>query len=184
MLRSARWLGVLSMFAVACSGEAQSDIAVSTGNLTGDTQVPPVLTNDGLEAWLAKRHFDGWTCEPSIRPSRPPGGTAPNRVWQNDLSANHGDGEYPVGSTSVRELYDNGGAMVGHAVTVKVAAGGGNAWFWYEKRGTNVVASGRGDANAATEKCVACHERANPTTLFGHDLVFNQLHPPSDAGTD
>jgi hypothetical protein len=172
-------LGAIAIFAIAACGSNDEGVASSAAELTSDagadeTQVPPTSSSEAIDAWLAAGHYKRWACSP-VRPARPPGGTAPNRICSNAVLSAHGDGEYPIGSTNVRELYDAAGTkIIGMAMTTKVAAGGGDAWYWFEHRDTGLVANGRGSSSTATRKCVGCHERANPD-LFGHDLVFNQI---------
>lgn len=153
---------------------ATTDLALAGDfDAAGETQRPPTSSAEAIDAWLAAGHYRQWTCE-AIRPSRPPGGTAPMRLCSNAAMSGHGAGEYPIGATNVREIYDASGArMVTRAVTTKVATGSGNAWYWFERRESGLVASGLGDSGPATRACVRCHERAQPS-LFGHDLVFHQ----------
>lgn len=162
--------------ATEVAGESVSEVTVD------EAQRPATLTTAGIEHWLDAVFYETWACS-EIRPSRPPGGTTPMRVCSNHLASTHGAGEYPIGSVAVRELYDASHTRItGRAVIVKTKAGGGEAWYWYERRDGTLNASAMGDASQA-KPCVQCHQRAN-ASLFGHDLVFNQVAEPPPSAED
>lgn len=162
------------------AGESTSDVKLGDAGVD-ESQGPATLTTAGIERWLDGGAYKAWACSP-IRPSRPPGGTTPMRVCSNHALSTHGAGEYPIGAVDVRELYNASHTRVtGRAVIVKTKAGAGEAWYWYERRDGTLNASAMGDA-AQAKPCVQCHQRAN-ASLFGHDLVFNQVASPEDEGT-
>jgi len=72
-----------------------------------------------------------------------------------------GDGAFPVGAASVKEIFQ-GGSITGYAVSRRVAAAqGGDGWYWFE--GTASHASG----NATGVPCCAgCHEQATRDYVF------------------
>lgn len=141
-----------------------------------EAELPPAATAQQMDAWLAAGHYRSWTCETDVHAARPPSGHSPNRICSNALASAHGDGEYPVGAASVKELYDDAGRnVIGYAVARKLGAGGGESWYWYERLdGVGVVAAGKGDDGTPKRVCVRCHARAGSST-FGHDAVFTQV---------
>src|SRR5262249_34159102 len=147
-----------------------------SGDAGDDSQGPRTLTTAAIERWLDAAHYESWPCTP-IRASRPPAtSTRPMKVCSNHTLSTAGPGEYPIGSVDVRIFYDAAHThIVGRALTVKTKAGGGEAFYWYEKINGNLNASAHGDA-AQARPCVQCHEKASPS-LFGHDFVFNQVTP-------
>jgi len=97
-----------------------------------------------------------------------------NRVCSNDLTAGF-DGsvndERPIGSASVKELYDDASNLVGYATSLKLSRSSddGAGWYWYERvpldsgaphDGQGVVAAGLGDSGPAKSVCVGCHAAA------------------------
>lgn len=140
-----------------------------------EAELPPVGDAAALAAWLEGGAYRSWSCEEDAHAPRPPSGHSPNRVCSNRLASQHGAGEYPVGAASVKELFDDAGEnVVGYAVARKMAAGQGEAWFWFEQIGSNVIANGLGDTGTPKTVCARCHARAG-TTSFGHDMVFTQV---------
>ena len=109
-----------------------------------------------------------------------------NRVCSNDLAAGFEGSvsdERPLGTASVKELYDDASALVGHAVGVKIAAesqGGGN-WYWYERVEDRVIVDGLGDAGPAKRACVGCHAGAGSDAEHAvsgsSDFVYLQVAP-------
>lgn len=140
------------------------------------TQLPPIGAAASIEEWLAAGHYKSWACEDAPHAARPPSGHSPNRICSNALASGHGAGEYPIGSASVKELYDDEGTrIVGYAVARKVGAGGGEAWHWFERlEGAGVIANGLGTEGTPKRVCARCHARAGAAT-FGHDQVFTQV---------
>lgn len=149
----------------------------SSAPSAGDDQTPATGSPEAVRAWLDKKLYTKWACEPSAHPRRPGSGHAANRICSNEkLSAHRPEtGEFPVGAASVKELYDSSGAPSGYAMAVKQDQGGGEAWYWYELIGESVVANGRGDSGSAKSICVSCHAGAGQGGQSGHDQVFTQV---------
>ena len=114
----------------------------------------------GLFAFLKAGKFLSWKKESKVHPAIAIH-SSQARVFINtalDKSLSAGNKSHPVGSASVKELYDSTGKTLrGWAVMVKVAnAGNVNDWYWYETFNTtsaaNPVASGRG-----ISLCYGCH---------------------------
>jgi hypothetical protein len=108
-----------------------------------------------------------------------------NRVCSNDLAAGFsgkaGD-ERPLGTASVKELYDDDSQLAGYSVAVKVGAqsSGGAAWYWYERVPTSgVVANGLGDSGTPKSVCVGCHGGAGSDSKHSvtgsSDFVYLQV---------
>lgn len=152
----------------------------------GDAQTPPTGDADALEAWLARGDYDQWACETVEHPQM---GVSPhgiNRVCSNDLVAEYEGGpgdERPIGSASVKELYDDDAELVGFAVAVKVGAksSGGSQWYWYERTTAGVFADGLGNSGAAKTSCVGCHAAAGADETHhvtgSSDYVYLQAMP-------
>ena len=188
-------LAALSLVAVACADAQRDDSATHRvparggrrrrgggrrrrgdgrrGGASASSEIPPT-TAEALDTWLATRAYASWTCESAPHASRPPSGHATNRICSNRALSTHEAGEYPIGAASVKELFDDAGNVTGHAVATKVAAGGGESWYWYEKIGDRVIAAGVGTSGTPKTVCTRCHLRAGDAT-FGHDLVFTQV---------
>lgn len=162
-----------------------------TLNPDGDAQTPPTTGADAVEAWLAKGDYKSWACETVEHPQMKVSPHGINRVCSNDLAAGFKglDDERPLGTASVKELYDDASTFVGYAVGVKVAAlskGGGN-WYWYERLSLDstapprVVADGLGDTGPAKSICVSCHAGAGSDQLHAvmgsSDYVYLQVAP-------
>lgn len=147
------------------------------GGASGDPQLPTVTSEAALASWIAEAHYKNWKCEAAVHDARSPSPHGKNRICSNDIASAHGNGEYPVGAASVKELYDQSGANVsGYSVAVKVAAGGGEAWHWYEAVGSRVLANGRGSEGPPKTVCVGCHAGAGiDAEHSGHDLVYTQV---------
>lgn len=174
----------------ACGGTG-SPTSGTTAPTTGDDpadQTPP-QGHDAIEAWLAEGHYKAWTCQPTPHAPIPISPHGVQRICANDLLSTHppDSGEYPVGSASVKELYDNGGAtIVGYAVSVHTKAGtDGSSWYWYERvpldspaphDDNGVVADGHGDSGLAMSICVGCHSATGIDADHpGHDFVYVQV---------
>jgi hypothetical protein len=149
----------------------------SAGTQAGSSQAPPTTDPDAVAAWLAAGVYLAWHCEPEPHAARRPGAHGHNRICSNDALATHDEGEYPVDSAAVKELYDANGALIGYAAYRHVAAGSAGAtWFWYERFADAPNAFGLGDRNAPRDVCVDCHQQAGRRSGFpGHDYVFTQV---------
>jgi len=144
----------------------------------GDVQTPPTGGAPEISAWLAKGDYKAWTCEPTPHDARSPSPHGKNRICSNAKLSAHGAGEYPIGSAGVKELFDAAGTrVVGHAVYLKVAAGKGEAWYWFDKTDADgLIANGLGNAGTPKTVCVGCHASAgSDANHSGHVFVFTQV---------
>lgn len=141
----------------------------SYGDPLTDPQVPARGHADVL-TWLEAGHYQSWSCEAEPHGPRPPSPHGMTRICSNDaLAAANGEGPYPVGAASVKEVLDDAGAIRLFAVYRKVAAGtGGDTWYWYEGSADDTIANGEGDGT-----CTGCHAGAP------RDFVFTVVPPPS-----
>jgi len=189
---------VLGAVAAACSGGDNGSPMMSSSELgapnpdgqPGDAQTPPTTSGADVEAWLKKGQYESWTCETVEHPQLKVSPHGTNRVCANDLAVGFkGDGERPVGTAAVKELYDDDAKLVGYAVSVKIEAksAGGDNWYWYERVPTasaaphnadGVVADGLGSDGAAKSICVGCHAGAavdeKHTVMTSGDFVYLQ----------
>jgi hypothetical protein len=151
----------------------------------GDPQTPPTNDAQKLEAWLANGDYTKWACETVDHPQMGVSPHGKNRVCSNDLAAGFtgepGD-ERPLGTASVKELYDDDSKLAGYSVAVKVGArsDGGAQWYWYERLpGSGVVADGLGNAGTPKNVCVGCHAAAGSDSTHGvtgsSDFVYLQV---------
>lgn len=126
---------------------------LSFGDPVDDPELPPRGEAD-VEPWIDAGHYLAWSCEPApvdVRlgsPHRPA-----TRTCSNQLVRTPGTGELPVGAASVKEMYDDAGAIMGYGVSRKVEAGGPAGWYWYERlRDRDPNADGMNVGS-----CPACH---------------------------
>ena len=148
-----RWLLVVVCVA-ACADDPGPP---SFGDATDDPQLPPRGSADLLD-WIAAGHYLAWQCEAAPHPPRAGSGHGPNRICSNDLLSDAaGDGLYPVGAASVKEVYnDDGNGIRVYAVSRRVfSEPGGDSWYWFEGDREGNFANGQGDAT-----CTGCHGAA------------------------
>lgn len=176
---------VLAFICAACDADDNDDASDDGGG--ADEQTPPRTGHADIQSWLAEGHYLDWTCEAEphdITIAVSPHGQ--QRICSNDLMSAHGDGEYPVGASAVKELLYDDGSIFGYAVSLHVAAGtGGDSWYWYEQvhadhpaphDANGVVADGIGDDGPALSICVGCHMAAGLDEAHpGHDFVYAQV---------
>jgi hypothetical protein len=150
-------LVALAVAAIACTHDP-----LRFGDPTGDPELPPRGEAD-IEPWLRAGHYLMWRCEPvpvNVRlgsPHRPQ-----TRTCSNQLARSPGAGELPIGAASVKEMYDDRGAIMGYGVSRKVETGGADGWYWYERlRNRNPNADGMGDGS-----CPGCHVDATRDFTF------------------
>jgi hypothetical protein len=161
-LSIARALGLSLATVVACSDPGPA----SFGDPTTDPQLPPRGHEDIL-GWLAAGHYQAWRCEAAAHGPRPPSPHGTTRICNNDaLTGAAGDGPFPVGAASVKEILQ-GDRIALYAVYRKVAAGAGGAtWYWFEGVEGDIIANGTDD-----DTCTGCHRGAP------RDFVFTVVPP-------
>ena len=90
-------------------------------------------------------------------------------VLDGSLAA--GNATHPLGSSAVKEMYDDDGDLQGWAVMVKTEpdSAGGSGWFWYEvtstRSGDDPVATGNG-----VPMCFGCHFTGRDFVLTDYPL--------------
>lgn len=141
-----------------------ADSSSDTGS-TGETEQPQPPT-DGAELlpWLEAGEYLAWAAESGVHPSSGPHGGGV-RTFVNDVllaSLAAGSPSHPVGAAAIKELYGDGGSVIGWAVEVKLQAdsAGGDGWYWYELFGTDLYADGTGEGI-----CTGCHGGGNDYVL-------------------
>ena len=170
-------------------------MAQESPNPAGDAQTPPSTSGADIEAWLADGAYKAWACETVAHPQMKVSPHGYNRVCSNDLTASFSgdaDDERPIGSASVKELYDDASNLVGYATSLKLTNGSdqGRGWYWYERvpldsaaphDAQGVVADGLGEAGPAKEICVGCHagaaSDAQHSVTGSSDYVYLQVTP-------
>jgi hypothetical protein len=145
------------------------------GATPGNDETPPTGDSAAILKWLDAKTYAKWACEPAPHAARAGSAHSKNRVCSNGLASKHGAGEYPVGAASVKELFDANDKPSGHAYSLKTAAGGAEAWYFFEVLGTSVVANGQATSGSPKTLCAACHEGAGQGGQTGHDFVFTQV---------
>jgi hypothetical protein len=170
--------GALVLAAFSLGGCTQDAAPAAPGVDAGpvgpaDENVPP-QGQRAIEPWLAAGYYKKWTCErdissPRVDPATPGirGNHGRHRICSNDLLLGSKSGPYPVGASSVKELFDRMDRPYGYAIGVKVAAGLGiDTWYWYERTGTlatlSPVADGVGDKSCGGD----CHGNAARDDVF------------------
>ena len=132
------------------AGSSSGGSSAGTGG-TGSTALPNTVPQEMTAAAFttfmdgAAYTMNGWVSE-TAAPRAAANTVSPHvrvRVWFNPTlveSVNAGNGvdlqapAHTVGSMSVKELYDDADALVGHAVSLKVEDGkGGTSWQYYCK---------------------------------------------------
>ena len=161
---------VALLASAACEGGGTSAAGLADAG-AGDPQVPP-MGRAALEPWLAAGHHRRWRCETNISPPRLNGAHGRHLVCSNALIMQEA-ATFPVGAASVKELFDDANRPNGYAVGIKIAAGEGDAtWYWYERIGRLATLSPVADGIAVRECGPMCH-RAAP-----RDNVFVRAPPP------
>ncbi len=179
-------IAFLSVLGAACVAGALAGCGSDSGNspngqegavMPGDAQTPPTGEASAISAWLTKGDYKAWKCEPASHDARSPSPHGKNRICSNTVLSTHGAGEYPVGAAGVKELYNAAGtSIVGYAMYRKVAAGQGEAWYWFEQIDGDLVANGLGTSGTPKTVCVGCHAGAgSDANHSGHDLVYTQV---------
>ncbi len=127
-----------------------------------DADASPAARN--VAAWIEDKSYLTWSCEPEPHAARGTSEHGINRICSNDTLAASADGFLPpVGSASVKELYDEAGTtIIGYAAAVRTSEGNsGDSWYWYE-RGERKHAGEEGGAESGMGlgECVSCHTAA------------------------
>jgi hypothetical protein len=148
---------LLLVFAFGCD-----DGPTTVGDVVDDPQLPP-RGSDDVMTWLEAGHYQSWACEPEAHPPRSPSAHGKNRICSNDLLAQaSGTPAYPVGATSVKEIFDDSGRLSLYAVSRRVDDGSdGGSWYWFEGSRDRIVSNGEGDST-----CTGCHSRAPRDFVF------------------
>ena len=81
------------------------------------SQLPPIGSATELEQWLATGAYKQWACEKDPHPARSGSAHVANRICSNDLLSGSASGEFPIGSASVKELYDGSGHLIASTLT-------------------------------------------------------------------
>lgn len=125
-----------------------------------------------LFSYLMNGSYKSFTAqESSAHPSRGPHTKPgwPVRVFLDPIanaSLEAGSKVHPVGSSIVKEMYNDEGDLQGWAVMVKTHddSAGGKGWFWYETTNTNSAADPVAAGNGV-RLCQGCH-------FIGRDFVL------------
>lgn len=150
----------VSLLVAACgasdSGGNASATAVPVGNdgTTGDFS-----TAASTGAFLFAGSYTMWRVEPAIHDSAGPHGGGV-RSYYNDKYADAWNADsfpMPVGSMSVKELYD-GMEIDGWAAAIKTSEGSGkDTWTWYEVLNANKDPMDYDFFGVAHPTCEGCH---------------------------
>ena len=101
-----------------------------------------------------------------ISPPRLSGNHGRQRICANELLLASTGGTYPVGASSVKELFDASDQPNGFAVGIKIEdAAGPQTWYWYERRGADPSAKPKADGMALPD-CAVCHQMAPRDYVF------------------
>ena len=137
----------------------------------GTPQVPPT-GQAAIELWLQAGHYKGWACEDVISDARgtPPraGAHGRHRICSNQALVDSITGPYPVGATSVKEMFEPpNDRPSGYAVGMKVLDGlGPDTWYWYERTGRSPTSRPVADGVGAKLCGPDCHLGAPRDQVF------------------
>jgi hypothetical protein len=145
-------LPVCALVVAACAADP-----IDYGDPVDDPELPP-RGMAAIEPWLAAGHHNAWRCEPVTRPARPGSPHGGARVCSNALLSGADAAALPIGVVSVKEIYDDGGALLGHAVSRKMGEGD---WYWYEFHSKRLFVDGHN-----TGSCPDCHVSASAEQTF------------------
>src|SRR5262245_746303 len=130
----------VSILLLASGFAACGEGPASFGDNLDDPQLPARGADD-MATWIASGFYENWHCESEPHPARSPSPHGRNRICNNDAlqAAKSGDGPWPVGAASVKEIFGSSSTIVNYAVYRKLEAGaGGDTWYWYEGHGDDV----------------------------------------------
>ena len=121
-----------------------SVVACGKSEDAGPTPFPPAASTvgeiedtsaAGIAAFLREGTYKGWATESAVHDSTGPHGKV-RSFYNSKLAQSLADQNpvHPVGSISVKELYETDGATLnGYALEAKtIDETGGNAWLWFE----------------------------------------------------
>jgi hypothetical protein len=147
----------LLVFTFACD-----DGPATYGEPIDDPQLPPRGSSD-LLTWIEAGHYKSWSCEPEPHAARTGSPHGKNRICSNELlTSSTGTGPYPVGAAGIKEIISDSGSIRLYAVYRKVeAAAGGDSWYWFEGKGSDIASNGEGDST-----CTGCHSGAPRDYVF------------------
>jgi hypothetical protein len=151
-----------------CNGASDGGDAGPSAPDGGSSQPPP-QGQLAVEAWLASGSYlqPPWRCESGIMAPRLNGAHGRNRTCTNDILLGADSVPYPVGSASVKEMFDAQSRPNGFAVSLKVAPGSGNdSWYWYERPGSSPTSRPVADGVAVDLCGGACHADAPRDNVF------------------
>lgn len=135
---------------------------------------PAAIPTDpaALQQWLAAGSYSTWQSESKPHPSEGPHGGDVRTFLSADLAASLAAGtDHPAGAAAVKELYGDGPAVMGWAVSIKLApdSADGDNWFWYEVFTTDPtgIADYQG---AGLDLCTDCHVAGDDYVLIPFPL--------------
>jgi hypothetical protein len=149
--------------------EIWSSTASTPATIQG-LEVP--FQQDAILSYLKSFQYRNWeAAETGTHPSRGPHSKygKPVRTFMNDIlsvSMTKENKEHPVGSTAIKEMYNDSEELIGWAVESKTQpnSDNGRGWYWYEVTstadGTSPIAIGNG-----VPGCAGCH-------MDGEDYVL------------
>ncbi len=159
---------LMTLLAMSCTdpaGDGDDTAGDSSDDTAGTVDVPTDAA--ALGTWLMDESYSGWAAESAIHASTGPHGMV-QTYFNDDLVASFdaSNTEHPVGSASVKELYDDMGARIGWAVMVKTTSGdAADSWYWYLESGGSVNADGNGVGT-----CESCHNAGTDRVLTPYPL--------------
>lgn len=149
MNRCALLLSCALAFSCTDSGSDDTDSSGESGEQVGGVPLDP----GELGEWLAGGGYSNWAAESGNHGSTGPHGEV-RTFFNEDLVASFdaGNTTHPMGSASVKELYDGSGGAIGWAVMVKTEDGeDASSWYWY------LDSSGSVTEGAGLPTCENCH---------------------------
>ncbi|NUN16240.1 MAG: hypothetical protein HUU55_21645 [Myxococcales bacterium] len=142
-------------------------VTCDDGQCISHSSSPPPTTGAALQTWLEAGYYLTWPAE-----NAPHASTGPHfgqvRVFQNDRlynAAKTNAAPWPVGATSIKELFGNTTAPIGWSVSVKLqqTPPAGDGFYWYEIYQGQKYADG-----PSVPLCVNCH-------AAGTDYVLTKI---------
>jgi hypothetical protein len=161
----------MRLFSLSCAALLLSACSPTSSVDEGVGMVNGLDTSEaGITAFVRDGLYREWLAEPAPRDSVRSHGPKV-RVFFNDVLAGSmraGNATHPVGSITVKELYESDGKTLrGHALDVKVAEGTGkDTWVFYEGFGPGYDDNYYGRAHST---CHGCHADG------GRDYVLTAL---------